>query len=72
VSEQTVETAEGDGNAAEEVTVTDERERQPSRWIPFLEWFDEKVYVLVGITFLLAALFSLVYGLLAMGDNILS
>jgi uncharacterized membrane protein (DUF373 family) len=72
VSEQTVETAEGGGNAAEEVTVTDERERQPSRWIPFLEWFDEKVYVLVGITFLLAALFSLVYGLLAMGDNILS
>jgi Phosphate-starvation-inducible E family len=49
---------------------TDEKPLRAGRWIAILEWFDEKVYVLVGLTFLLAALLSLVYGLLAMGDNL--
>ena len=73
MSEQTIETSDSDDSAAgEEDPAADEEEPQPSRWVPFLEWFDEKVYVLVGITFLLAALLSLFYGLLAMGDNVWS
>jgi uncharacterized membrane protein (DUF373 family) len=43
-----------------------------SRWVDILEWFDEKVYILVGIAFLMAALLSLLYGLLAMGDSLLT
>ncbi len=44
----------------------------PTRWIGILEWFDEKVYILVGIAFLVAALFSLVYGLFYLGDSVLT
>jgi hypothetical protein len=41
-----------------------------SRWVQLLEWFDEKVYVVVGIMFLLAALLSLAYGLVFVGDQL--
>lgn len=54
----------------EDASTTDDKPLRASRWIAILEWFDEKVYILVGLTFLLAALLSLVYGLLAMGDNV--
>jgi uncharacterized membrane protein (DUF373 family) len=50
----------------------DESPRRHSRWVGILEWFDEKVYILVGIAFLVAALLSLVYGLLALGDSLLT
>jgi uncharacterized membrane protein (DUF373 family) len=41
-----------------------------SLWVSSLEWFDSVVYWLVGLTFLAAALFSLVYGLYAVGDQV--
>lgn len=43
---------------------------QESHWIGILEWFDDVVYGLVGLAFLLAALFSLAYGLYAAGDQV--
>ncbi|MGO8948744.1 MAG: hypothetical protein ACLQUY_14050 [Ktedonobacterales bacterium] len=53
-------------SATEDDISQDEETHRPSHWIGVLEWFDEKVYVLVGIAFLVAALLSLVYGLVAM------
>src|SRR5215469_18639546 len=50
----------------------DEPIHRHSRWVGILEWFDEKVYILVGIAFLVAALLSLVYGLLALGNSLLT
>jgi len=56
--------------SSEDEPTADDKPHRVSRWIAILEWFDEKVYILVGLTFLLAALLSLVYGLFAMGDNL--
>jgi hypothetical protein len=74
VNEQTEESVvEEDARqrSSEDEPSTDEKAPRASFWIIALEWFDEKVYVLVGLTFLLAAVLSLAYGLLAMGDNLL-
>jgi hypothetical protein len=56
--------------SSEDEPTADDKPLRAIRWIAILEWFDEKVYILVGLTFLLAALLSLVYGLLATGDNL--
>jgi uncharacterized membrane protein (DUF373 family) len=55
---------------SEDEEPTDEKQLRASRWVTALEWFDEKIYVLVGIAFLLAAVLSLIYGLFAIGDNL--
>jgi hypothetical protein len=63
--------AEGARQApSEDEPDTDDRPLRASFWVAALEWFDEKVYILVGLTFLLAAVLSLLYGLFAMGDNL--
>jgi hypothetical protein len=67
---------EATGTATEDEEDDDSTQDEPvprhSRWVGILEWFDEKVYILVGIAFLVAALLSLVYGLLALGDSLLT
>jgi hypothetical protein len=69
------ETATGTATASgedDDDAFQDEPVHRHSRWVGILEWFDEKVYILVGIAFLVAALLSLVYGLLALGDSLLT
>src|SRR5271165_5156504 len=60
----------GDGDADGDTSLGEEVPRA-SVWVDVLEWFDEKVYILVGLAFLMAALLSLVYGLLYLGDSVL-
>ena len=71
-AEEKVDSANQIASDVEDDTASDVETSRPSRWVEILEWFDEKVYILVGITFLLAALLSLLYGLLSLGDAILA
>ncbi|PWT70224.1 MAG: hypothetical protein C5B60_12460 [Chloroflexi bacterium] len=65
-------TATASGEDEDDDVFQDEPIPQHSRWVGILEWFDEKVYILVGIAFLVAALLSLVYGALALGNSLLT
>src|SRR5215469_11353979 len=65
-------TATASGEDEDDDAFQDEPIPRHSRWVGILEWFDEKVYILVGIAFLVAALLSLVYGLLALGNSLLT